>query len=104
MGQGDDAMPTELLVDKKAASFTTAVVEAAAGNEYNGKEMMRLLLQERDQKISITEAVVEAAAGNRDNGKEMMTVLLQECGQEISITEAVVKAAAGNKNRNDHHA
>ena len=62
----------ELLVKKKAAIFTTAVIEAAAGNKYNGEEVMRLLLQERGQEISITEAVVKAAAGDsRDDGQRV---------------------------------
>ena len=65
------------------------MVEAAARNEYNGKELMKLLLQERGQEISITEAVVKAAASNGGNGKEIMRLLLQERDQEISITEAV---------------
>ncbi|KAF4458312.1 hypothetical protein FALBO_14955 [Fusarium albosuccineum] len=75
---------------------TKEVVRAAAENEKSGKEVLRLLLDERGDEIEITEGVVKAAAGNSGSGKEVLELLLDERGVEIKITEGVVKAAAGN--------
>ena len=52
------------------------MVKAVAGNKYNGKEVMRLLLQEYNQEISITEEIVEVAVDNKDNNKEILRLLL----------------------------
>ena len=51
------------------------MIKATAGNEGNRKEVMILLLNQRDQ-IQITEDVIKATAGNKRNGKEVMTLLL----------------------------
>ncbi|KAF1946986.1 hypothetical protein EJ02DRAFT_331027, partial [Clathrospora elynae] len=50
--------------------LTADVVEAAAGNQRNGKEVLMLLLDRRGADVTITEEVVKAAAGNEGNGKE----------------------------------
>ncbi|GKT92452.1 ankyrin domain protein [Colletotrichum tofieldiae] len=84
-----------LLLDL-GGEVSAKVLEAAAGNEENGKEVTKLLLDQRGDQITITEEVVEAAAGNIWNGKEVMTLLLDRRGDQITITEKVVKAAAGN--------
>ena len=86
----------KVLVTKKAAKFTKAVLKAAARNEEIGKEIMTLLLRECGQEIKVTEAVLKAAARNEENGKEIMTLLLQQRSKEIRVTEAAVKAAARN--------
>ena len=39
-------------------------MQAAAGNEYHGKDIIALLLEKRGDDVQITEDVVEAAAGN----------------------------------------
>ncbi|KAK0717606.1 hypothetical protein B0T26DRAFT_300152 [Lasiosphaeria miniovina] len=75
---------------------TMPVVEAAAGNYMNGKEIITLLLDQRGDQITITEGVVKAAAGNYRNGEEVMALLLDRWGDQITITEEVVKAAARN--------
>ena len=72
-------------------------MEAAAGNNWSGKEVMTLLLDRWGDQITITEEVVEAAAGNEGNGKEVMTLLLDRRGDQITITEGVVEAAVGNE-------
>lgn len=42
---------------------TEEVVKTAAGNEYSGKEVMKLLLEQRGADVDITEEVVKVAAG-----------------------------------------
>jgi hypothetical protein len=53
----------------------------------NGKEIMKLLLDRRSDKIAITEEVVIAAAKNQRHRKEIMTLLLGRPGDQITITE-----------------
>jgi hypothetical protein len=53
------------LINEATRSVTENVVIAAAGNELNGKEIMTLLFDQRDNyQITITEEVVIAEAGN----------------------------------------
>jgi hypothetical protein len=59
------------------------VVKAAAGNYENGKEVMRLLLEQRGADIQIIEEVVKTAAGNYRNGKEVMMLLLEQQGADV---------------------
>ncbi|KAJ3537065.1 hypothetical protein NM208_g6472 [Fusarium decemcellulare] len=75
---------------------TKEVVRAAAENEKSGKEVLRLLLDERGDEIEITEGVVKAAAGNSGSGKEVLELLLDERGVEIEITEGVIEAVVRN--------
>jgi CMP-2-keto-3-deoxyoctulosonic acid synthetase/DNA polymerase III delta prime subunit len=104
---------------------TTRALEAAAGNVWNGEEVMKLLLDRHGDRITITKKMVDAAAGNwKGNGvmalllnrrgdqititdeavssiagkfdKEVMVLLLNCQGDKITITEGVVRAAAGN--------
>ncbi|KAF5708940.1 Pfs domain-containing protein [Fusarium globosum] len=82
--------------------ITEKVVEAAARNWKNSKEVMALLLDQRGPKVKITEQVVKAAAKNSSSGKEVMALLLDQHGPKrglkVKITEKVVKAAARNWN------
>jgi hypothetical protein len=64
------------------------VMEEAASNYRNGKELMALLLDRRGEDVVITEEVVKAAASNR---KEVMALLLERRGEDVVITEEVVK-------------
>jgi hypothetical protein len=53
------------LTDEGAnVQITEKVVEAAAGNGWNSKEVMALLLNRPGADLQITEAVVKAAARN----------------------------------------
>ncbi|GFF33211.1 vegetative incompatibility protein HET-E-1, partial [Aspergillus udagawae] len=63
----------------------------------NGRDIMRLLLEQRGDQIQITEDVVTAAAGNESSGEDIMALLLKERGHQIQITEDILKAAAGNE-------
>ncbi|KAF2181720.1 hypothetical protein K469DRAFT_588829, partial [Zopfia rhizophila CBS 207.26] len=120
---GKDIM--ELLLREYDAQITDDAVLAIA--ERFDVEVIRLMMDEREN-VKVTERVIKkAAARNCTNGKEamtlllehrhqdvlitaevvkamarhfdkeVMTLLLQQCGQHISITEEVVKAAAGNE-------
>jgi hypothetical protein len=73
------------------------VIEAAARNRENGRDIMALLLERRGDQIQITEDVVKAAVKNESSGKDIMTLLLQQRGDQIQITEDIVKAAAENR-------
>ncbi|KAL7964345.1 hypothetical protein HDV63DRAFT_274921 [Trichoderma sp. SZMC 28014] len=88
----------ELLLGKSGdkVTITKEVVQAAAENIANSKEVMALLLDRRGDKITITEEIVKATAGNPWSGGEVMELLLDRRGDEITITEEVIKAAAGN--------
>ncbi|KAL4789001.1 hypothetical protein BDV19DRAFT_395460 [Aspergillus venezuelensis] len=84
-----------ILLNRMQVGQTVAkgVITAAAGNLWNGKDTMALLLDQQGDEIQITEEVVKAAAGNR---KDIMALLLDRRGDKIQITEEVVQAAAGN--------
>ncbi|CAN9325701.1 unnamed protein product [Alternaria alternata] len=77
--------------------LSTNIIEAAAGNKENGREIMSLLLRDRGEEFMVTEGVIEAAARNEGNGQDIMTLLLRERGKEFVVTERVVKAAARNE-------
>ncbi|TEY32598.1 hypothetical protein BOTCAL_0717g00010 [Botryotinia calthae] len=77
--------------------ITRDEVEAVAGNEESGKEMMMLLFEKRGADVVITEEVMEAAVGNKESGEEVMMLLLEKRGAEVVITKEVVRAAARNE-------
>jgi hypothetical protein len=79
---------------KAVILITEEIVKAAAGNKWNGKEVMTLLLDRRGRDVQITEKVVIEIARRFD--KEVMTLLLDRRGGCVQITEEVVKAAAEN--------
>ncbi|KAI9766642.1 MAG: hypothetical protein M1839_004797 [Geoglossum umbratile] len=120
-----DTKITRLLLEKKGyAEVTEAVVEAAAANRNNGKEVMELLLNNVGFQIThgvvaaiarrfdagmmgllfskglrITEAVVEAATINKGSGKEVVEFLLGR--GDILIVEMVMKGAPSNMKRGE---
>jgi hypothetical protein len=57
--------------------ITEEVVKVAVGNEWNGKEVMTVLLEQCGVDVVITEEVMKAAAGNKESGKEVMVLLLE---------------------------
>ena len=70
------------------------MMKTAAENYKSGKEVMTLLLRQREADVVITEEVVKAAAGNEESGKEVMTLLLEQRGADVVITEEMVKIIA----------
>jgi hypothetical protein len=83
-----DAKVVRLLLGRGCEiQITEAVVEAAAGNRRNGKEVMELLLSKSD--IQVIEGTVTALS-DRFNAEVIRR-------GDVQITEAVVEAAAGNK-------
>jgi hypothetical protein len=72
-----------LMMDQPRVETTQEVVVAAAGNNYNGKEIMELLLDKRGNKVQITQEVVVAAAQNYGNSKEVMALLLDKRGNKV---------------------
>ncbi|KAH7310162.1 hypothetical protein BKA65DRAFT_559174 [Rhexocercosporidium sp. MPI-PUGE-AT-0058] len=87
---------SEIIRDKETR-IEEQVVKAAAGNYRNGKEVMKLLLEQRGADVVITEAVVTAAAENNKSGEKVMKLLLEKRRADMVITEAVFLAAAGNR-------
>jgi hypothetical protein len=75
----------------------TEEVEAAAGKEENGKEVIALLLNQKGDQITITEEVVKAAVRNQRDAKEVIALLLDRKGNQITISEEVLKAADQNR-------
>ncbi|KAJ5781118.1 hypothetical protein N7457_006278 [Penicillium paradoxum] len=78
----------------RGGKVTTQVVEAAAENHWNGKEVMTLLLDRCGDQITITDKVMKAAARNGGQGEKVMALLLDRRGDQITITEEVMKTAA----------
>lgn len=77
--------------------ITEAVVKAAAGNPFEGTEILTLLLDRRGDETHITEDVMKTAASNNIRGTGIIELLLNRKGEEIRITEEIVKAAVSNK-------
>ncbi|CAN9202248.1 unnamed protein product [Alternaria alternata] len=77
--------------------LSTNIIEAAAGNKENGREIMSLLLRDCGEEFMVTEGVIEAAARNEGNGQDIMTLLLQERKNQFSVTKGVIEAAGRNK-------
>jgi hypothetical protein len=77
--------------------LSTNIIEAAAGNKENGREIMSLLLRDRGEEFMVTEGVIEAAARNEGNGQDIMTLLLRERKNQFSVTKGVIEAAGRNK-------
>ncbi|CRG84038.1 hypothetical protein PISL3812_01380 [Talaromyces islandicus] len=94
-----DSTVIMLLLDRQEYQIpmSKAIVNAAAANEYNGKNIMALLLDRYGDQIQITEDVVKAAAGNEYSGKGIIILLLDRCGDRVRITEEVINALAQNK-------
>ncbi|UKZ96666.1 uncharacterized protein TrAFT101_011444 [Trichoderma asperellum] len=82
----------ELLLENKV-TITEEVLKAAAENSGNGKEILTLLLDQREDQVLITEEVIKAAAGNFQYNEEIIALLLNQRGDEITITEDIIKAA-----------
>ncbi|CAO2653509.1 Nn.00g029200.m01.CDS01 [Neocucurbitaria sp. VM-36] len=81
-------------------SVTPGVIEAAAGNIHYGKEVLKVLLEQRTQQFQFKEKVMilKAAAGNAGCGDKVLKVLLEQRTQHFQFEEKVMilKAAAGN--------
>jgi hypothetical protein len=91
---GSCASLTVLLeLDRNYIQITEEVVEAAAGNEYSGEQVMTLLLDRRGADIQITEEVVKAAAGNPDGGKVFRFLYM---ARSVEITDGVIESAASS--------
>ena len=70
------------------------MVKEAAGNFWNRKEVITLLLDRRGHQMTVTEEIVRTIAERFD--REVMILLLDRRKDQITVTEEVVKAVAGN--------
>ncbi|KAH6983300.1 hypothetical protein BKA56DRAFT_671994 [Ilyonectria sp. MPI-CAGE-AT-0026] len=70
--------------------ITDETVQAAAENEYNGVEVMALLLNKCETEIHITKDIIRAAARNWTSGGKVMALLLDKHGAEMQITGDIV--------------
>ncbi|ETS86383.1 hypothetical protein PFICI_00211 [Pestalotiopsis fici W106-1] len=96
--EGNKVVELLLSLVRKQDVVTVEVLKAAAGYEYSGEEVVKLLLDHRGQEITITEEIVRIAAANEGwLAENVLILLLDERGQEITITEDIVKAAAENQ-------
>ncbi|KAF4212499.1 hypothetical protein CNMCM8980_000915 [Aspergillus fumigatiaffinis] len=68
------------------------VIRAAARNSENGRDIMRLLLEQRGDQIQITQDVVTAAESNESSGKDIMALLLDRQGNQVHLAKNVVAA------------
>ncbi|KAE8314333.1 hypothetical protein BDV41DRAFT_575891 [Aspergillus transmontanensis] len=74
---------------------------AAAQNDGEGPEILRLLLAHRDRKLHISEPhismpVLVAAARNQGKGRQIMEHLFKYLNNEIPVTEKLLRVAAEN--------
>jgi hypothetical protein len=81
---------------KYDVKITMVAVEAAAGNQEHGAEVMRVLLKQSKNLDPISMPVVRAAAENRRSGVEVMKILLEHQKLKFPVTEEVVAAAVKN--------
>jgi hypothetical protein len=51
---------------------------------------MKTLLTQRDNEVKVTTEIVKAAAENWDQGKKVMALLLDQCDNRIIITPQLV--------------
>ncbi|KAI1856210.1 hypothetical protein JX265_011722 [Neoarthrinium moseri] len=86
----------ELCMQVPGLRVSAAVIEAAAGNQLCGQDLMELFLKKGGDQAPITEDAVMAAAGNEEHGLRIMELMLRERRNQVVLTAYVVKAAAGN--------
>jgi F0F1-type ATP synthase delta subunit len=97
IAQHSDQDVMNCLLDRSRADVlvTESVVEAAAANSKNGKEIMRLLFNRYRKGLQFTETTVVTVA--KRFGPEVIKFLLDQRGADALVTEAVVEAAARNR-------
>ncbi|XHF98040.1 hypothetical protein AWENTII_001610 [Aspergillus wentii] len=74
---------------------------AAAQNDGEGPEILKLLLAHRDRKLPaskphISESVLVEVARNKSKGKQIMEFIFNYLNHEVSVTERLLEAAAEN--------
>jgi hypothetical protein len=79
---------------KHEISFTSAAVEAAAGNKEYGGEIMSVLSAQPEFSSKITRNAVVAAVGNAGSGAQVMRYFLERRTAELDVVETAVTAAA----------
>ncbi|KIM73976.1 hypothetical protein PILCRDRAFT_92806 [Piloderma croceum F 1598] len=100
MGNLDYGNAVQSIIDRTSpVDLTNKVLEAAAGNRKNAKEMIQMLF-DRLGKARITEGVVKAAVGNFGSGMHLLAlfeeqVFLRRSGSEV-VTDEVLKAVIDN--------
>lgn len=85
---------TFLALLSHGGKITARVVAAAAGNWWNGKEVMAILLNHWRDQSTVTDDILSAFAEHSDD--DTMTLFLDRFGDYVTITNGVLKAAAGN--------
>ncbi|KAE8323671.1 hypothetical protein BDV39DRAFT_208654 [Aspergillus sergii] len=74
---------------------------AAAQNDGEGPEILRLLLAHRDRKLHVSEPhismpVLVAAAKNQGKGRQIMELLFKYLNNDVPVTEKLLRVAAEN--------
>jgi hypothetical protein len=95
---GKKMLPLLLGLKEDNVLVTEEAVKAAAEDDYQGEEIMTLLLDQRGNKIKITEEVLIEAAWSKTT--KVMELLLDRRGDEVKMTEKVLEAAARSKHQN----
>ncbi|CAN9314482.1 unnamed protein product [Alternaria sp. RS040] len=65
------------------------MIRAAAANERNGREILSLLLREREKEVIVTKGVMKAARENTTSGIVITDLLLRHC--KVQIRQAVAR-------------
>ncbi|KAL4965602.1 uncharacterized protein BDV14DRAFT_53210 [Aspergillus stella-maris] len=93
-----DANTIAAMLDRYKNCLTAGeAILSAASNEFNGKDVVQLLLRRFKGQYQLEEAMFKAAAANEFEGTGVMEVLLDWEESSSAISENVVKVAASNQ-------
>jgi hypothetical protein len=82
--------------------ISNEVIETAANNSDNAKELIMLLFNHPGGTAAVSEEELRAAADNTVSGEAVMPLLLRRLRRDIAITPESVEAAAGNSTYGYH--
>jgi Cdc6-like AAA superfamily ATPase len=83
-------------VHRDQISMTEAVVQAAAGNLWEGEAILGLLFDRWGDQVPVTEAVVVAAVKNTARGEDVVRLLLDRRKSRVPVNNAVARAVQEN--------
>ncbi|KAL6854518.1 hypothetical protein J3F83DRAFT_754789 [Trichoderma novae-zelandiae] len=87
-----------LLLTQRERNIHITEATVSAIARYFDEDVMALLLDRHGAKSLITEDSVNAAASNENAGREVMALLLDQGGAQVLITEETMKMAAASTN------
>ncbi|KAJ4359559.1 uncharacterized protein N0V89_000114 [Didymosphaeria variabile] len=80
------------------SGISNIMLSNAAENQFDGANIMKLLLSKRGNGVHIGEDILKIAADNGEKGRDVIKVLLDECKDEIKISRHVLASIAYRDN------